>query len=234
MNYLDLCNKVLQRLRENTITVAQLNSDPFFRVIGAAVNDAKNAVEDAWQWSQLRQDDVVNIVLDQQVVTLPNSADVNYIIHTILNADEGNYMRWNTTAWMKTRYRNQKTEVVNPDVPAWFAFAPDDINTGNKQITIYPPSNDSYELNIDRVKHQEDLVAWDDRLLVPSLPVYTLATALASRERGEVGGAPTSALFEVADKHLSDAIAYDSARFPEEMDWFGGNDNPMQTNVRNY
>jgi hypothetical protein len=234
MNYLDLINQVLVRLRENTITVARVDSDPFYRTIGAHVNDAKKKVEDSWQWSQLRQQDVINIVADQEIVTLPDSDDNVYIIKTILNADTGHFMRWQTVDWMKYRYRNRKSEPVAPQEPLFYAFAPDDPTTGNAQISLYPPSNDSYELEIDRVKHQNPLVAWDDRLLVPPLPVYSLATALASRERGEVGGAPTSALFGLADNQLSDAIAYDSARFPEEMDWWGGNDIPSETNVRNY
>jgi hypothetical protein len=77
-----------------------------------------------------------------------------------------------------------------------------------------------YALTIDRVARQAPLEAADDRLLVPALPVYSLATALSARERGEVGNTPTSELFRMADIALSDAIAQDSAMYAEEMDWF--------------
>jgi hypothetical protein len=59
MTYLELINSVLVRLREDTITASQVNSDPYYRSIGAWVNDAKDRVEDAWQWTALRGTDVV-------------------------------------------------------------------------------------------------------------------------------------------------------------------------------
>ena len=93
-------------------------------------------------------------------------------------------------------------------------------------------AGNNYALTVDRVSHQAALVAPDDVLLVPSLPVYTLATALASRERGEVGGTPTSELFAIADRHLSDAVAQDTSLYPTEMDWYSaGAAGWAQTNV---
>ena len=86
-------------------------------------------------------------------------------------------------------------------------------------------------IGIDRTSHQGPLVNATDRILVPSLPVFTLATALASRERGEVGGAPTSELFMTADRHLSDAIAQDSTLYANELNWYA-NDQDYNTNVR--
>ena len=56
-----------------------------------------------------------------------------------------------------------------------------------------------------------------DSLLVPSQPVIHLAVALLARERGETGGTSASEYFGIADKFLSDAIAIDAAKHPEEM-----------------
>jgi hypothetical protein len=67
------------------------------------------------------------------------------------------------------------------------------------------------------VKRQADLSANDDSLLVPSQPVIHLAVALLARERGETGGTSTAEYFQIADKFLSDAIAIDAAKHPEEM-----------------
>ena len=107
--------------------------------------------------------------------------------------------------------------------------------SGNIQIIVYPvqelTSTDT--LIVDRVSHQQTLANASDRLLVPSLPVYTLATALASRERGEVGGTPTSELFAIADRHLSDAIAQDSSLYPDELDWYSAGGDWVNTNVKN-
>ena len=52
MTYLNLVNNVLRRLREEEVTsVAQTT---YSKLVGDFVNDAKKAVEDAWDWSSLR------------------------------------------------------------------------------------------------------------------------------------------------------------------------------------
>lgn len=231
MNFLDLINQVLVRLREDTVTTATFQSDPFFRVIGAAVNDAKRACEDSWQWSQLRSTVDLNVLQGQRVVTIPNTADRQMVIKHILVRETGAFMQPVTQAWMDNVYRNVANEAVDQNPPYYYGWAVDEPTSGNQQIEIYPPPNKDYTLAIEHYKPQENLVDWDDRLLIPSLPVYSLATALASRERGEVGNTPTSALFQMASTTLSDAIAYDSAKFPEELDWWSM-DRPYETNLR--
>jgi hypothetical protein len=219
MNYLDLTNRVLDRLREERATEDTLDSNPYFRSIGAHVNDAKEQVENAWQWSMLRQDDVVPVVQGQTEVELPNSADNNYVIHRITaeNTDgtTANILRWvsDTRVW----YSSLGT--VKENVPSWYATGLAAAN-GNQTIQIFQPPNDDYNLVIRSWRNQDPLTAATDILKVPSLPVFSLATALASRERGETGAINTGELFAIAQSNLSDAIAYDSARIPEELDWY--------------
>ena len=233
MNYLDLVNAVLVRLRENPVTTADFQSTPYYRMIGAAVNDAKHIVEQSWKWSQLRSVETYLINQGDDSLTLTNSADRVYQVFSVLNQEEGYYLRWVTEPWLKARNRNNATTPVNPQKPFYYGFGLDDPSTGNKTLTLFAPSNAVYHFDVSYWAEQNQLANWDDRLLTPSLPVYSLATALAARERGEVGGAPTSELFALADKNLSDAIAYDSSRFPEEMDWYSP-ENYAQTNVRSY
>ena len=52
---------------------------------------------------------------------------------------------------------------------------------------------------------------------MPSMPVVHYAVALLARERGETGGTSAAEYFSIADKFLSDAIAIDAAKHPEEM-----------------
>jgi len=49
------------------------------------------------------------------------------------------------------------------------------------------------------------------------MPVIHFAVALLARERGETGGTSTAEYFTIANKYLSDAIAIDAAKHPEEM-----------------
>ena len=248
MTYLELCNAVLIRLREDTITVnsgappEDFLVNPFYKTIGAHVNDAKDRVEDTWKWSGLRASDTVSLASGASgnlgsTFDLPDSADNHYDIQNVFwgNADDTThkyaYVREASYGYVRAVYSAGTN--VRAGVPQQWSIASRNDSTGNLQITLVPPPDtpNTYELYVDRVKHQPALVLPTDRLKVPSLPVYTLATALASRERGEVGGTPSSELFALADRHLSDAIAQDTALFPVEMDWTAGQID-SRTNVR--
>jgi hypothetical protein len=231
MTYLELVNAVLVRLREKKVSAVDTN--PFVSVIGAFVNDAKDSVEDAWQWSQLRGNDALTVNLGVKTLVVPDSADTNYQIKSILNIQTGNYLKYVVQPWMRGAYRNSFNTPVPNNEPMYWTWGNDDDATGNKTIDILSPSNGTYNFLVNRVKHQAPLVNPSDRLKVPSQPVIQLATALASRERGEIGGAPTSELFILADRYLSDAIAYDTTKWENEMDWYAGS-NMQQTNVNQY
>ena len=252
MTYLQLINNVLTRLREDPITADQVDNDfssnAYWRSIGAHVNDAKDRVEDAWQWGALRGTDLVDVVEDQVFFACPNSDDNAYILKRILVQENGNFLKWITIPDVRMKYAGINAGNGTPKgVPYQFATSGEvqesdlasnggtfqDSQLGDQKYVLFPTSNGAYTLQIDRVSHQAPLVDASDRLLVPSLPVYTLATALASRERGEVGGTPTSELFAIADRHLSDAIAQDSARYADELDWFAASDGWVNTNLRN-
>ena len=74
-----------------------------------------------------------------------------------------------------------------------------------------------YTIRFNCVQRGADLSADDDQLLVPSMPIIHLAVALLARERGETGGTSTPEYFTIADKYLSDAIALDAQKHPEEV-----------------
>jgi hypothetical protein len=233
MNFLGLHNQVLMRLRENTITSAAVDSNPFYRIIGTTINDAKDAVENAWNFSSLRGEEEYSMVVGNEVVTFPATADSNYLTQSIVIKERGLFLRLRTADWMKKRYANDDTVPVPNGLPTDAAPYYND-SSGDMQFRVYPRPDDTYTAVVDRTRHQALLTAWDDDLLVPSLPVYSLATALASRERGEVGGAPVSELFAIADSHMSDAIAIDSARYPEENIWFVDSNMDETNNRFNY
>lgn len=226
MTFLELHNQVLRRLRENDITSSQIDSNPHLRTIGAAINDAKDAVENAWNWSALRAEDDITLVVDQSVYELPDSADNHYLVFDIRNDTSGFWLTQRTAIWMRDKYLTTQDSGTSRD---WAPYT--NASNGNQQIRVYPPAESTDTLKVYRSKHQAQLTAHDDVLLVPSLPVYSLATAFASRERGEIGGTPVSELFAIADAHLSDAIALDAARYPEENVWYvDQRDN--ETNIR--
>ena len=238
MTYLDLINNVLIRLREDKIVAEQVDTDPYWRFIGSAVNDAKAHVEDAWQWGALRGPETISLTPANSqpgpfapTYELPDSADNSYIIKNFFFAS--NPEKYTGLQWVSKQQMQQLHSNGTPPIgqPSRVAVVGNDPNTGNIAIVVYPTPRDTDSLIIDKVSNQPNLVAATDRLKVPPLPVYTFATALASRERGEVGGAPTSELFVMANSYLSDAIAIDSALYANELDWYS-NTNEAKTNVR--
>jgi hypothetical protein len=230
MTYLELMNAVLVRLREDTVDANTFNSDPYFRFIGSAVNDAKDRVEDAWQWTALRGTENTTVENtgspDDDLVTLTGSGDNNYVVKGVYNRTTGRQLKVVGYPRMRQNFIGTGDVPFDPQIIDGFRGEPLEIGqpqidpaTGDLVMFLFPIPDKTYQLAIDYAKHQSQLVGATDRLLVPSLPVYTLATALASRERGEVGGTPVSELFAIADRHLSDAIAMDSTFQPAEMDW---------------
>lgn len=246
MTYLELVNQVLIRLREETIEAEQLNINPYYRVIGALVNDAKDMVEDAWQWNALRGTEYIPLPSNTMgTYSVPDSANNNFVIKRVAtyknnstvdfdNGSQRTYLNWLNVAQMRQRY--QHPDSVTKGKPNSFALSGQDVD-GNISLQVYPKPagtapNVEYWLEVDYSKKQAPLVEANDTIKVPPLPVYSYATALASRERGEIGGTSTAEWFQMAERYLSDAIAYDSALYADELNWYGNIDYPYNTNVR--
>lgn len=233
MNFLDLINAVLVRLREDQVDANTYLATPFYRLIASTVNDAKRTIEDSWQWSQLRGTDDIPFVVGQSIYELADTADTKYLINSIQNVEKPNYLTYTTTPYMRSLYANEFNEPVQNGTPGYWSWTDDHPTTRNQQIQIAQPSDSTNTMRIRRWKQQDALVNWDDVLLIPSLPVYSLATAMAARERGEVQGQQVGELFSLSDRYLSDAIAYDTSKHPAEMDWWA-QDRLTETNVRLY
>jgi hypothetical protein len=99
--------------------------------------------------------------------------------------------------------------------PRYYSY--NGVNTsGDNLIDVYPKPDGVYAIKFKCVLPNTALSADTDKLVIPSSPVLHLAVAFASRERGETGGTSTPEYFQMANKYLSDAIAVDAARHPEE------------------
>ena len=90
-----------------------------------------------------------------------------------------------------------------------------DVN-GDTQIDLYPIPNAAYTIRVNCIQRNPDLVNDGDKLQIPHMPVLHLALALASRERGETGGRSAGEMLAFAQNYLSDAIALDAYKHPEE------------------
>jgi len=211
-------NSVLRRLREEEVTT--VNQNTYSKMAGDFINDAKTMVEQAADWSGLRDNTTVFVTADDNVYSLTGSGD-DVKVMSAFNSTSRIELGYQTKDWFNNEKYVNKTLLIAAKggltgQPQYYTFDGLD-SDGNTQIQLYPMPDASYQVVFQLVKRQAELVNNDDKLLVPSQPVIHLAVALLARERGETGGTSTAEYFAIADKYLSDAIAIDAAKHPEEM-----------------
>jgi len=210
MTYLNLMNSVLRRLREEETT--SVTSTTYVKMVGDFINDAKKLVEEATDWSALRSTIVVTTAASDNSYSLTGSSD-NVKVMSVLNDTKNCFMDYQTKDWF-----NEQIYLLNASegAPLYYTYNGLDAN-GDTEVLVSPKPDGVYSLRFNVVKRQADLSTNTDSLLVPSMPVVHLAVALLARERGETGGTSTAEYFTIADKFLSDAVAIDAAKHPEEM-----------------
>ncbi len=210
MTYLNLVNGVLRRLREPEVT--NVTSTSYSKLIADLVNDAKEIVQNAWDWSALRT--TLTVTTTQGVFNYALTGSGNSIKELNVLNDTSNFvMMYQTAKWFDSQFLLSAPETGSPKY-----FTYNGVNTaGDTLIDIYPKPDGVYSIRFNCVLRNDDLSGNDDVLKIPSAPVLHLAVALASRERGETGGTSTQEYFAIADKYLSDAIAQDAGRHPEEL-----------------
>jgi hypothetical protein len=210
MTYLNLVNNVLRRLREEE--VASVQSNTYSKMVGDFVNDAKRIVEDSWDWSALRTtltitttDDIFNYVLTGSQNRIKELNVINDTSNIIME-------------YRPAKYFDEQYLVEDPikGSPKFFTYNGVD-SDGDTQIDVYPKPDGVYTLRFNCVLRGADLSADDDDLLVPAMPVMHLAIAFLARERGETGGTSAPEYFNIANQYLSDAIALDAQKHPEEV-----------------
>ena len=210
MTYLNLMNNVLRRLREEETT--SVTSTTYVKMVGDFINDAKKVVEEATDWSALRETIVITTTASDNSYSLTGGGD-NVKVMCVLNDTSNLFMDYQTKDWFNEQlYISSAAE----GAPRYYTYNGLDAS-GDTEVLVGPTPDGVYSLRFDVVKRQADLSANSDSLLVPAMPVIHYAVALLARERGETGGTSTAEYFSIADKFLSDAIAIDAAKHPEEM-----------------
>lgn len=217
MTYLEAVNKVLLRLRENQVSTVQGsgNSNTYARMIGEFVNEAKDQVESAWEWSSLRTTLTATTTSGVFNYELQGS-DNNFKVLDVINDTSNLFMQYRDSNWFNNTFLNSTPE---QGAPTYYSFngVSSDLDT---LVDIYPIPDGVYSIRFNVVLRNQPLSADTDKILVPSRPVILLATAMAIEERGEDGGQQSVNAYVMAQNALSDAIALDAARHPEDTEWY--------------
>lgn len=210
MTYLQLVNRVLRLLREDTVSAVTENI--YSTMIGDFVNDAKQLVENAWDWSALRSEITVTTTASDNTYVLTDSGDRVKVLDAI--NDTGNFfMKYRTQHWIRRIYLNDSTPEGSP---IDYTFDGIDAN-GDTQIKLYPTPDGVYDLDFSCVVRPVDLSDDADTVSIPHYPIIYIAASLAARERGEQGGTSAAELANLADNFLADAIGLDASKHPEEL-----------------
>ena len=213
MTYLNLVNNVLRRLREDQVTTVYANT--YSSMVGDYINDAKTLVENTWDWSQLRSTVTVTTAADDYTYSLTGSQDYGKVL-TMINDTSNIIMEYRPQSWVDEKYLLGASA---SGAPAFYTYNGVDAN-GDSQIDVYPKPDGVYSIKTKMVLRNAPLSVDADTLAIPSQPVIHMAVALLARERGETGGTSTPEYFAIADKYLSDAIAMDAQKHPDETIWY--------------
>jgi len=212
MTYLNLVNNVLKRLRESDVSTVAQNT--YSAMIGEFVNDAKEFVEDAWEWSALRTTITVSTVADDYSYSLTGSGIKDKLLDAINDTSNLRMIQDSKARFNERQYISTSAT----GAPLYFTFTGVDASD-DRTIDVYPTPNGVYSLRFDMVVKEDKLSNDNTDSALPPSPIIHLATAMAVRERGETGGTSTQEYFAIANTSLSDAIALDAGHFPHETEW---------------
>lgn len=213
MTYLDLVNNILRRLRERTVSTVGETS--YSALIGILVNDAKQEVEQAWDWSALRT--TLSATTTSGIFNYElNGFKNNGKLLDAVNDTSNWFMEYETASKFNDHFLNAEPSTGEPKYYSFNGVS----NDGDTLVDVYPVPDGVYALRFNAVVRQADLSLDTDSLLCPDKPVQMLAYAKAVEERGEDGGVSMSSAYATAQRVLNDAIALDAAKHPEEVTWY--------------
>ena len=212
MTYLELINDVLVRLRETTVSTT--TETTYSTLIGKFVNDAKRQIEDAFSWNALGQTITVTTTASTASYSLTGAGQkfqVMDVINTTSNVGLTNI------SFVDMNRKLNFTPLVN-SVPTEFAFDGVDASYDTK-VNLYPIPDGAYTIKFALTVPQATLTSGSTVVLVSDVLVAQNAYARALVERGEDGGLSSSEAYLLYKAMLSDQIALEGTRYPENQEF---------------
>jgi len=212
MNYIQLVNDVLIRLREPE--ASSVSDNAYVKLIAKFVNDSKRVVEDSYNWNALSETLSATTTADVFNYVLVGSGQ-RFRVIDVINDTQNTFVELASTRWMDQQFLMTTPQKGSP---AYYNF--NGVNSsGNTQVDLYPIPDGAYNLRFNIIKPQVPLAVNADSLLVPEEPVILGALARAQAERGEDGGVQAGETYQLMKQSLADAIALESGRYIEEQQW---------------
>ena len=213
MTYLELINDVLVRMRETT--VATNAATAYSTLIGKFVNDAKRQIEDAFSWNVLGQTITITTVAATYQYSMTGAGQKFQVLDAINSTS--NVGLTNISFVAMNRAQNFSVTPAS-GLPIQYAFDGVD-SSGDTKVTVFPRPDAVYSLQFALTVPQASLSADGTELLVPYSLVIQNAYARALVERGEDGGLNSSEAYLLYKSMLSDYIALEGTRYPENQEF---------------
>jgi hypothetical protein len=212
MTYLQLINNVLIRLRETQVSTN--NETTYSTLIGLFVNDAKRQIEDAFSWNVLGQTVTITTVAATYIYSM-TGAGQKFQVQDAINTTS-NIGLQNISFVEMNRYQNLVP--TTNGIPQYYAFDGVDAS-GDTKVVLYPRPDGVFNIPFSLTVPQATLASDGTSVLVPDTLVVQNAYARALVERGEDGGLSSSEAYQLYRAMLSDQIALEGTRYPENQEF---------------
>jgi hypothetical protein len=211
--YLEIVNKVLVRLREDTVSTVSENK--YSRLIGALVNRVKTELEDAWRWHALRDTYLVTCVPGTATYVLTGSGP-DAVVLDAYNTSTQRRMRQSTVRKMNDSFFGTQT----PTSGRPSEYIPAGLNVNfDLSIDLWPVPTHADELKFNLYLPQAELTLDTDVPRVPIVPLVEGAIARAIAERGDDGGVVVQSQEALFRELLASAVSRDAAKDETELNW---------------
>ena len=212
MTYIELINDVLIRLRETT--VATSGETTYSTLIGKFVNDAKRQVEDSFSWNALGTTVTLTTTANTYSYSLTGAGQKFQVMDAINTTS--NVGLQNISFVQMNRFQNLVP--VATGVPEYYAFDGVDAS-GDTKVSLYSRPDGVYTILFSLTVPQATLSSDSTSILVSDALVAQNAYARALVERVEDGGLSSSEAYQLYRSMLSDAIALEATRYPENQEF---------------
>lgn len=213
MTFIELVNKVLIKLREDTVTTTTDND--YAALIGEYVNDTIREIEDSWDWNCLKSTIKLTCVPGTWNWTLTGANQRTRVLSVY------DYTNKVQLGKITPEYFTHLMMTGNPvpqDKPTMYTWGQIDTD-GVPTLEVYPIPDDTYELYA-HVKIPRDIIT-DETVNVdlPPRPIILGSYAKALQERGEDQGMNLVHAQKTYELALGDAVQYDAAITGSQVDW---------------
>jgi hypothetical protein len=208
--YLQLVNDVLVRMREPQ--VSSVSENTVSALVGKYINDAKRQVSDAYDWDAFNTPITVSTIANTTGPYSITGAGVRFKTMDVINTTSFYEMQPLSHANYDSFYYTTPTPTKG--LPMYYSIKGVDTN-GDIKVNFWPVPDAVYSIRFSLIVPEADFTTDASTTLLAKEPIVLGAFARALVERGEDGGLSSSEAYALYKSSMSDLIALELARSPE-------------------